>query len=118
MVAEVLQGSFVDSFLNGFVDAHNSAGHAGVFFDPDLESASLRGAGFILEPMQRIRYAWRFAGEIEMLDFAIDLFGLDLATRASAAAGIEKYLCPQRTADGLQFDWELGFFAGSTEPLR
>ena len=48
----------------------------------------------------------------------IDLFGLDLATRASAAAGIDKYLSPQRTAHGMQFDWELGFFAGRTSPLR
>ena len=48
----------------------------------------------------------------------IDLFGLDLATRASAAAGIDKNRSPQRTAHGMQFDWELGFFAGRTSPLR
>ena len=114
----MLHGSFVDAFLNGFVDAHNSAGHVGAFLDPERESAALREAGFSLEPMRRLRYAWRFTGEVEMLDFVIDLFGLDLATRASAAAGIDKYRSPQRTAHGMQFDWELGFFAGRTSPLR
>lgn len=108
-LADVCKGSKVDSFLNQFVDQHNSLGHRGNFLD--IQTAEVLGAaGFKVTFMEAIAYHWKFASPEAMGNFCKLLFGLDKANIAQVVAGIQKYLGFEVLGDECLMNWELYFF--------
>jgi SAM-dependent methyltransferase len=111
-IADVAAGSPCDAFLNAFVNAHNSMGHRGRFFDDgdrrDLAAAGLRVTTDVVE-----RYHWVFATEGEMARFCRLLFGLDRASDEQTLRGLREYL-GYAYADGLwRLNWELTFLCAA-----
>ncbi|MGH7896860.1 MAG: class I SAM-dependent methyltransferase [Candidatus Binatia bacterium] len=107
-IADACRGSVVAEFLNGFVHAHNSMGHRGVFIDP-ATADDLEEAGFVVERAAVVACPWRFRSRDEMAWFAKRLFGLDRATPAQTLAGIERHLGCRTQAGEHHLDWELLF---------
>ena len=94
------------TWLNDFVDAHNSLGHKGLFWkEEDVEG--FVGAGFRATTCLR-SYKWHYAGSEAEIDFVRHLFGLDLATDKEIIAGLNQYF-PGRVA-GAEMPWALRYF--------
>lgn len=66
------------AWLNTHVDRYNSLGHRGTFWSQE-DAGSIAEEGFHVETCLRT-YNWPSASLQEQLDFARNLFGLDLAT--------------------------------------
>lgn len=106
VAADVRAGSAVDTFLNGFVDAHNSMGHKGRFIDDTLRD-DLRGAGFAIVEDRPAPYDWRFASEAAMVDCCTLLFGLDRATPEQVLQGIADTVGYETGPGECRMHWEL-----------
>jgi SAM-dependent methyltransferase len=76
VIADVAEGSGPAAFLNGYVDAHNPAGHAGRFLAADLASI-LCPAGFAILSDAIVEVPWRFGGAAAAGAYCSDLFGID-----------------------------------------
>jgi SAM-dependent methyltransferase len=107
-VADACSDSPVAEFLNGFVDAHSSLGHRGVFIG-EATAGEIEESGLAVERSARVRFPWRFASRDEMAAFVQPLFGLDRATPALALAGIERHLGTRMEAEQCCLEWELRF---------
>lgn len=107
-VADACAQSPVAEFLNGFVDAHNSMGHRGIFIGPGT-TRDLEESGFDVERSSRVRFPWRFGSREEMVAFVEILFGLDRTTPEQTLAGIERHLGARVAAGRCCLDWELRF---------
>lgn len=112
LVGEVLAGSPVDAFLNGFVHRYNSQGHEGVFFDAGF-IPRLQAAGFAAVAMQVRHYPWRFESEAAMRFYCRHMFGIDRADDDTLAAGLAEHLAYRIGPDGaVVLPWQLVFFQG------
>lgn len=109
VIGDVFEGSFVDHFLNGFVNSFNSMGHFGQFLTLN-EGKVLRDAGFDTK-LERKNYKWEFPTDAEMAMFAKCLFGLDKASEEQILEGIAQHLSPSHVDGGVNFNWELGFYS-------
>ena len=109
VIGEVAVGSAVDRFLNGFVDAHNSQGHAGVFFDAGF-LPRLQRAGFSNCAMQTCDYPWRFPDWDAAVFFCRNLFGIDRADDTTLRQGLECHLGAHAAGDGVELPWQLLFY--------
>lgn len=109
IVGDVLAGTPQDEWLNTFVNAHNSAGHAGLFWS-SRDCDAFLSAGFAKVDYSVAKYDWNFASENSMVDFCTHLFGLDLASPATVLRGLREYLKPVTCKDGLVLPWSLGYF--------
>lgn len=106
--ADVRAGTNIDTFLNGFVDQHNSGGHEGRFIDEDrLEE--LRQSGFEMTAAEDVSYLWPFSNRAEMVHYITLLFGLDQATPEQVEQGIADLLGTEELADGIALKWSLHF---------
>jgi SAM-dependent methyltransferase len=113
IIGDVIKGSPQDRWLNQFVNQWNSAGHCGLFFDED-DKKDLEEAGFTVES-HRSSYEWRFRDETEMVDFVLNLFGLDLFEtshqKTELIEFIPQYLEYVKENDGkCAFKWQLIYF--------
>lgn len=109
LIGEVATGSAVDAFLNGFVHAHNSQGHEGVFFD-DAFLPRLQQAGFGDCTMQTCDYGWQFPDWNAAVFFCRNLFGIDRADDDTLRRGLEAQLGAHDTGNGVTLPWQLLFF--------
>ena len=75
IIGDVVLGSKIDPFLNGFLDRWNSMGHNGNFLKED-DLKEIKQAGFSVE-MEVDQYHWKFSQESDALDFFRLLFCLD-----------------------------------------
>ena len=108
-LADVTDGSRVARFLNGFVDAHSSLGHKGMFLKAST-GAELEAAGFEVIAQQSIAYGWIFDSSEDMGVFCQRLFGVDRASRDEVLQGIARSVGYRSTQTGCLMDWELDFF--------
>jgi len=114
LVGEVLAGSPVDGFLNGFVHRHNSQGHEGVFFDAGF-IPRLQAADFGEVAMHLRHYPWRFDDEAAMRFYCRNLFGIDRADDDTLSAGLAEHLAYRIGPEGaVELPWQLVFFQGVT----
>lgn len=107
-LADVWQGTAVADFLNGFVHAHNSLGHEGLFLT-DRDRLWLAQAGLHITQAELQTYPWTFPTVDDMVQFCRLLFGLDQATDQQIEAGIANHLGYRLTADGCLLNWALYF---------
>ena len=106
-IADVRAGSAPDRFLNGFVHAHASQGHEGVFFDDTLADR-LAAPGLADVRLRRPPLRWRFARDRDLVAFVRGLFGIDRASDAGIRAGVEEILGTEPApGGGLALRWEL-----------
>jgi SAM-dependent methyltransferase len=109
-LADASAGSPVTHFLDGFVNAHNSMGHAGLYLDAGAAGA-LQAAGFTVLRDRVERYEWQFAGEADMAEYCTLMFGLDHAQPRQVLAGIEEALGFMAGAGAAHMRWELRYIA-------
>jgi SAM-dependent methyltransferase len=106
VIVEVEAGSASDTFLNGFVDAHNPMGHAGVFFDSATPDRLLR-AGFQVVEDQSMAPSWTFADAGQMGAYCKSLFGIERASAGQVAECIEERFGCRAEPGMLSFGWPL-----------
>ncbi len=107
-IAEVRKGSAADAWLNTFVNAHNSEGHKGSFFERGELSEKLREAGFKNIREELKTYTWDFQNISEMVTFCRLLFGLDRASPETIQHGLREYLdYEEKAGGGIALNWEL-----------
>ncbi len=75
-VGDVAAGSSAARFLNGFVDGHTEAGHAGRFYDPRALAAHFEAVGGRDVRSEEAVIRWRFAAREDAPAFFRELFGL------------------------------------------
>ena len=109
-LADAPVGSPVTRFLDGFVDAHNSMGHSGMYLDGAIAPA-LERAGFRILHDRVENYAWQFASESEMTDYCTLMFGIDRGTPREVLAGVEDTIGFTSTGSGCRMLWELRYIA-------
>jgi len=113
-LADVRQGSGPAGFLNGFVHAHSSMGHEGVFLEPDIGDL-LRGTGFVLGEVTPIEFRWRFHDENAMHEFCRLLFGIDRASPQEIGEAIARHLGVSPEKGGCAMHWELLYVTAGRE---
>jgi SAM-dependent methyltransferase len=116
VIADVISDSIQDYWLNGIVNRYNSNGHCGVFFD-ESDAQLIRSVGFDVE-CERVSYHWYFRNLVEMEDFIINLFGMDLLGPGENLYDIVNENLGLLGEEGreVKFEWQLIFFV-STSPL-
>lgn len=106
-MADVAIGSPPDIFLNDFVDRHNTVGHRGFFFDESVTDL-LGRAGLESIQVERCDIGWQFDGEVEMLTFVRDLFGIDCADDATLRDAVYSILGVHKDlSSGVIMNWQL-----------
>ena len=110
IIGDVIKNSKQDRWLNEFVNKWNSKGHNGLFFDKD-DSKMLEECGFIVNTKIK-KYNWNFNNQDEMVDFILNLFGLDLLSekkeKIKIINDVKEYLDYFENKDGsCGFKWEL-----------
>ena len=119
VIGDVRRGSPQDTWLNEFVNAMNSSGHVGRFWDMEpcgRDFQLLEACGFQVSANIQ-HYDWTFSSVAAMLDFVRNLFGLDLAKDdAALLTAIQSHLGFNVDAkDGsVRFPWELAYFVATT----
>lgn len=76
VVADVVQGSAEARFLDGFVGAHTSTGHAGSYLGDGLAGLG-RAAGLVEVATVDEQYHWWADTEADLAGFCTELFGLE-----------------------------------------
>jgi SAM-dependent methyltransferase len=107
-LADAYEGSRTATFLDGFLDAHNSSGHEGEYLS-DTTRADLRKAGFTITRDQPRPYHWVFESSRHMAEFCRLLFGMDKATVEHVEVGIETEIGYQQINGKTCMNWELHF---------
>lgn len=99
VLSDVAAGSDVARFLDGYVGAHNSTGHEGVFLDRH-SLHELREAGWIVQSDELVDFHWVFDDRQALADFCHGLFDLRRASPAKTLAAIEDGLGIDTLPDG------------------
>jgi SAM-dependent methyltransferase len=106
VLADVHEDSAVASFLDAFVGAHNSTGHAGIYLG-GATLGELLETGWRVEQAARVAFEWRFADRSDLAAFCRMLFDLQDVTDAAVLAGVERHLGVTAHAGGVGMNWEL-----------
>lgn len=111
-VCDVIEGSPVAHWLNGYVNRYNPAGHQGAFLVPGEVTALLRACGFESIAECRRSVPWIFDSEWAIGEFFRGLFALDRTSKEVAGAVRERFGW-ERVAGGLSVPWELIYGRGA-----
>ncbi|MBI1181941.1 MAG: methyltransferase domain-containing protein [Alphaproteobacteria bacterium] len=106
VLADVHEASDAARFLDGWVDAHNSTGHDGLFLGEHTLDELAR-AGWRVLSAERVGYHWRFASLEDMGEFCHGLFDLRASTPEETVRAIDEELGIDRLEDGVGMRWEL-----------
>lgn len=99
VLSDVESGSPQAQFLDGFVDAHTSTGHRGLYLD-DATERELASVGWRLIDSELVRFHWVFGHRDELAAFCRDLFGLRDVGAAEILAAVENELGMDDLDDG------------------
>ena len=91
VVSDVAAGSDVARFLDGFVGAHNSTGHEGVYLGEDTLK-DLKSTGWDVRSAAQVPYHWTFENRAAMADFCRGLFDICRASLGQVEEAIERGL--------------------------
>ncbi len=98
-ISEVEVGSPVAHFLNNFVNAHSSTGHAGKFVDDHFVDF-LDKAKFDIPINRFVNYHWEFDSADQMSHCFQLMFGIDRASEQEIIQAVEEVLGVDKNADG------------------
>ncbi len=112
-VGDVAAGSRASVFLNGFVNAHTEAGHAGRFRPPEelARLFSAAGGGSIRADARLVH--WSFPDRVGARRFCHELFGLRPDTDDAALDGALDALGIAETAGRWVVPWEMAFVSAA-----
>lgn len=106
--ADVASGSPVAAFLDGFVDAHNPAGHEGDYFN-DATLLEVRESGLTITRRGIQRYRWYFDNPPQAAEYCRRMFGI-VADDDTVLQGLHDTVGTRHEAGGcFSFGWELLF---------
>ena len=109
VIGDVIKDSSQARLLNEFVDKWNSNGHKGIFFNEE-DSNLLEKCGFKVDVTAK-NYNWNFKNKLEMSDFVLNLFGLDLYNqREDKVNNLIKEISNYITLNKYGFEWKLIYF--------
>lgn len=91
VVSDVAAGSAVAAFLDGYVGAHNSTGHEGVFLDEQTLD-DLEQAGWMVEQAEMRDFHWAFVTRGDMAAFCHGLFDLRTCSESDTLSALETSL--------------------------
>ena len=120
VIADVIRDSAQDYWLNMIVNRYNSNGHHGLFFN-ESDAQSICSAGFDVK-CERVSYYWYFRNLVEMEDFIINLFGMDLLGPGENLYDIVNQNLGLlelggEGEGGVKFEWQLIFFIAIVPPI-
>jgi SAM-dependent methyltransferase len=92
VLSDAQQGSAVALFLDGFVAAHNSTGHEGLYLDRLQTPQDLRDVGFEGVSGEPVDYHWRADSLEQLVDFCACLFDVRKATAPAMRAALSNEL--------------------------
>lgn len=103
-LADVVAGSGLARFLDGFVGRYNGTGHEGTYLRNDRARFAALGDVVRCEVAD---CAWTFADDAAMLDFCGRLFGLEDCPDAALREALEDLVGVRRTHDAVELAWRL-----------
>lgn len=107
VLSDVAAESDAALFLNGFVDAHNSTGHEGVFLDRSTFD-ELTQAGWTILSDQLLSFHWVFPQRADMAGFCRRLFDIRNAATNEVQKALEEDLGVDVLHDGsIGLRWSL-----------
>jgi SAM-dependent methyltransferase len=107
-IADVAAGSPIATFLNGFVDRHNSMGHHGEFIDDGIRR-EIVDAGFRITSDTVERFQWLLPSEPALARFCKLLFGLDRADERQTLDALREHVGYEHANGQWRLNWELTF---------
>jgi len=99
VVSDVAKGSAVARFLDGYVGAHNSTGHEGVFLD-ECTVDELQKSGWSIAEAGVRNFHWLFSSRLDMARFCHALFDLRTSSEDDTRLAIETTLGVDDLSDG------------------
>jgi len=114
VLADVESGTDVDRFLNGFVDAHNSMGHTGVFLS-GATAGEIAACGFDIVRDTVLSFPWVFPDRGAVGVFCKLLFGLDRAEPVEVITGVEEILGLNDAPGAVNMDWSLRYITAVSQ---
>lgn len=106
VVSDVAAGSPVAGFLDGFVGAHNSTGHAGLYLGSEA-AADLEASGFEVLTDETLGFHWVFPSEADLDSFCVDLFDLGGLEAGRALSAAREMLGVDDLGDSAGLRWSL-----------
>lgn len=91
LLAEVAEGSVIDTFLDGFIDRYNPQGHNGFYLN-DQSLVDLEQAGLKIDSVTEQAYHWNFTSAADMHAYCSDQFGLKAIDQDQFVAELGEYL--------------------------
>ena len=115
VLADVHEDSVVGDFLDGFVGAHNSTGHDGLYLGPHtLEE--LESSGWQVFSERRQPFRWWFSDVSAMAAFCQSLFDLRHADLGQIEKAVTGMLGVEEGPDGVGMNWELYYIVARKRP--
>lgn len=112
VLADVESGSPTAHFLDHFVGAYNSTGHAGLFLDRTGTAGELRAAGWAVLSVERVLVRWHFADAPCLARFCRQLFDLRDVEDQQLIGEIDSRLGIEAHARGIAMRWPMLMFVG------
>ncbi len=106
VLSDVPADSPVAAFLDQFIGAHNSTGHAGTYLDGRTQ-AELTAAGLRVRSDELVRFRWIFRDVAELGEFCHGLFDLRTASPRAVAEAASERLGVEDLPEGVGLRWEL-----------
>ena len=117
VISDVICDSPQDYWLNKVVNRYNSNGHQGIFFN-ESDAQLMRRCGFEVE-CERVSYYWYFRNRMEMKDFVVNLFGMDLlGPDENLYDIITQNLRLHEENNGYMMEWQLIYFIATLPPIH
>jgi SAM-dependent methyltransferase len=108
VIGDVIVGSIIDDFLNGFLNDWNGMGHNGNFIIPNREIDMISDAGFEVQ-FNEIDYSWEFDSQSDARFFFRLLFGMDRNPSDDLLDDKLRKLGISKQPLGIGINWSLGF---------
>jgi len=106
VVADAHEDSAVGRFLDGFVGAHNSTGHAGRYLGA-ATLVELNESGWWVERAERVHFCWWFADRKSLVGCVRLLFDLGEVDDALIQGAVEHHLGLSVRGREIGMNWEL-----------
>ena len=107
LLGDVLSGSPIAEYLDGFTSQYNGTGHEGDYLTIELCEKLASEAGFTVVDAKEYPCPWNFRNLEELAEFSCLLFGMTGVSRQRFLDALNDKIGISRTADGVQLDWRL-----------
>jgi len=107
LLGDVLSGSPIAEYLDGFTSQYNGTGHDGDYLTIELCEKLASEAGFTIVDVKEYPCPWSFNDTEELAEFSCLLFGMKNVCKQRLLDTLNDKIGISKTADGVQLDWRL-----------